>query len=227
MRPRAAFIAGVIASMILGACSTTATTSSTTIGSTTTSIPTVTSTTVATTSTTADALTTTSAAATTTTVADDDVYEAKPTLGPPEALPGSDGASGSGCAPGPGPLPDGVWFGFAVDADASSVTFDLACFFYGDAANEAAEEDGFDEIPVPNDYWIRNEVHTTRVVPFDDEAVVHTLGADIEDEPFETVSVEDWLGLKKRFIMCPGDSCLVWLYVNGDHITELVEQYTP
>jgi hypothetical protein len=39
---------------------------------------------------------------------------------------------GSGCSPGPGPLPDGVWFGF-VHADpahpASSVQFDLACYY--------------------------------------------------------------------------------------------------
>lgn len=42
------------------------------------------------------------------------------------ALAGSDGMLGSGCVPGEGPLPDGIWFGWA-DKDGTGITFDLAC----------------------------------------------------------------------------------------------------
>lgn len=147
-----------------------------------------------------------------------------PTLVPPQPLPGSDGAAGSGCNPSPGPLPDGAWFGMIISANPDSVEFDLACFFFGDNANEAAAEDGVEEIPVPNDYYIRNRLPNLRTLPVASDAVVHTLGASIED--FETVGWEQW-PVSPSFLQCPGESCLTWIYVNGGLVTEVVEQYTP
>lgn len=153
-------------------------------------------------------------------------FEASEDLLPPSALPGSDEAAGSGCSPGEGPLPDGIWFGMARAGDATTVQFDLACFFVGEAANAAAAEDGVDEIPVPNDYYIRNENPTTRMAPVGAEAVVHSLGASIDDG-YERISWSEWLTAREGFMTCPGDSCLVWLFVNGGAVTEVVEQYTP
>jgi hypothetical protein len=114
----------------------------------------------------------------------------------------------------------------AEEASADQVMFDLACFFFGDAANEAAEEDGVEEIPVPNDYYIRNQVDTLRSVPIADTAVVHTLGTAIEDG-FESVPYTQWIEQEGGYVPCPGEFCLVWLYVNSGEVTEIVEQYTP
>jgi hypothetical protein len=51
------------------------------------------------------------------------------TIGP---LPGSQGMLGSGCTPGSDRLPDGAWFGWVVDVEASEMTFDLACLQPGE-----------------------------------------------------------------------------------------------
>jgi hypothetical protein len=153
-------------------------------------------------------------------------YRASPTVVPPDPLPGSDDAAGSGCTPGPGTLPDGVWFAMAEEITADGISFDLACFFFGDAANAAAAEDGVEEIPVPNDYYIRNQVDTLRSMPVPATAVVHTLGVSIDDG-FETITYSTWAEQEDGFLICPGQSCLVWLYVNGGRVTEIVEQYIP
>lgn len=54
-------------------------------------------------------------------------------------------------------LEDGEHFGFIQDVLPlpGTMVFDLAYFFTGDEANEEAAEDGL-EVPVPNDYYIRN-----------------------------------------------------------------------
>jgi hypothetical protein len=153
-------------------------------------------------------------------------YRADPDLAPPDALPGSADAAGSGCAPGVGALPDGVWFGMAEEFTSEGIRFDLACFFFGDAANEAAAEDEVEEIPVPNDYYIRNQVDNLRPVPVPATAMVQTLGTSIDDG-FETITFSTWGEQEDGILTCPGESCLVWLYVNGGKVTEIVEQYTP
>ncbi|RMH86193.1 MAG: hypothetical protein D6683_00900, partial [Actinomyces sp.] len=73
-------------------------------------------------------------------------------------------AEGSGCTPGTDTLPDGEWFGYVTDTAPDAVTFDLACWFTGDAAALAAAEDG-EESPPPNDYYIRNRSSRLRTVP--------------------------------------------------------------
>ena len=122
----------------------------------------------------ASSSTTTAAPATTTTVA----TPATPTTTITPVVPTApftipvptDGvsANGTGCAPPPGDtLPDGIWFGNlqSVDVGASTVSLDLNCFFSGDAANHAAAADGETEIPVPDDYYIRNKVKKIYVLP--------------------------------------------------------------
>lgn len=140
-----------------------------------------------------------------------------------EALPGSADAHGSGCSPGAGPLSDGIWFGSVIAADEASVEFDLACFFVGEAANEAAAEDGVEEIPVPNDYYIRNRVSELRTISVHPGAVAYSLKGAVE---YEQVAWGDW-PTGESFLTCPGESCIVWLYVNDGSVSEMVEQYTP
>ena len=114
-------------------------------GDTTTTSPP--SSTLATTTTTESATTTTAAITTTTSATT--TTQATTTTVDTNAL-----ASGSGCTPGAGDLPDGEWFGL-VDASPTDIDFDLACWFTGDAAVLASAEDG-EESPPPNDYYVRN-----------------------------------------------------------------------
>jgi hypothetical protein len=71
-------------------------------------------------------------------------------------------AEGSGCAP-PSmtSLPDGIWFGIAVeiDPDADTIGLDLACLRFATSVDGRPTEDG---------YWVRNEspnVYLLRTVP--------------------------------------------------------------
>lgn len=130
-------------------------------------------------------------------------------------------ASGSGCTPGPGALPDGRWFGTIVDADGDTVEFDLACWFSGDAAVLASAEDG-EESPPPNDYHIRNVNPTVRDVPVGASAAVRWLenpgSADLTD-----ITYADWLASRLDRFFQPN----AWLEVKGGEITLVEEQYQP
>ena len=144
----------------------------------------------------------------------------------PEPFAGSDGANGSGCAPGIDGLPDGAWFGVMRSVDADSIGFDLACWFGGEAANEAAAEDGETEIPLPNDYYIRNDSDALRDVPVAGDAIAFRL----TDDPatFDRLEWPAWVAdPTSGFLMCPGEFCLVWIYINDGELTELVTQYVP
>lgn len=196
-----------------------ATSTSTTVAPSTTETPTTSSTT-----TTVVATTTTAAAPTTT--APSIVYapDLPVTQYPPGPLPGSNEASGSGCSPGAGPLPNGVWFGLAHQIEPDHIAFDLACFYFGDIAYTEGALDGEE---VNNDYYIRNANPALRDVPLVDPTV-WTLGAFSGggDEPF-AIDYINWPLPGNNFVQCPSDWCTVWLYVNEGLITEVVEQYLP
>lgn len=85
--------------------------------------------------------TTTSTTVTTTTAAAVRWSVAEFGSNPTEAL-GSSAALGSGCSPGTGGLPDGVWFGWLDGLDGDTIEFDLACLWPGRlepaASNDAA-----------------------------------------------------------------------------------------
>ncbi len=193
--------------------SPTTTAVATTVATTTTTVaPT---TTAATPTTTAPPTTTT--AATTTTTGGPYVV-GTPELYPGAPLPGSGGAGGSGCSPGAGPLPDGIWFGFVRAIGAASVEFDLACLYVGDIAYIKGAEDG---VEVDNDWYIRNVNPTLRTVPVAAGATVYELDAGYVE--FLTVPFPDWpvdpAGLSSW------DS--FWIYVNGGEATEILEQFFP
>jgi hypothetical protein len=218
----------VAAALLIAACggnagdsttTTTAPTATTTVSTAVTTAPPTTiapATTVAPTTTTA----TTSTAAPTTTV----VYAVGALeLVPPEALAGSDGAAGSGCAPGAGSLPAGIWFGFLVERDGSTVGFDLACFYFGDIAWEKAAEEGQ---TAENDYWIVNDNPTLRDVPVAADATIWTITGDAT-QGLQPLDFASWTGAESTYTSCPGTACVMWLYVNAGEATEIAEQFLP
>lgn len=144
-------------------------------------------------------------------------------LTPPDPLPGSGGASGSGCAPGSDDLPDGVWFVLMVEDLENSVRADLACFWFGEIAYEVGEAAGEE---VANDFFISNESDRIRTVPVSPEAIVWTLAGDTTEGHTE-IPYEDWPNEESTYVDCPGDFCTVWLYVNDGLVTDIVEQYIP
>jgi hypothetical protein len=140
----------------------------------------------------------------------------------PDVLGGPLDAHGSGCAPGPGPLPDGIWFGFPTAWTTSSMDFDLACFYSGDAATAQATARG-EESPPPNDYIITNDNPTLRNVPVAAGATGYRLDNNIATVP---VPFADFIADQGEFQNC-FQFCLMWLYVNGGAVTEIVSQYVP
>ena len=191
----------------------------TTTAATTTTTAAIT-TTAATTTTTAAPTTTTTAATTTTSAGPYEV--GVPDIYPLVALPGSGGAAGSGCSPGAGPLPDGVWFGYVVAKSAADIDFDLACFYFGDIAYTEGAADGEE---VNNDYYVRNVNPTLRTIPVAPSVMVYEI--DAGSIGFLNVPFSGWPVDPSAYISCPSSSCNVWLFVNGGNVTEILEQYTP
>lgn len=135
------------------------------------------------------------------------------------------GAEGSGCAPGDGPsgyaLPDGEWYGLVVDATDTEIEFDLACWFTGEAAVAAAEEDGA-ESPPPNDYYVRNRNERTRDLPLAPDATVtfyRTGGPDSAEES----DVNAWLDLLDE----RGTQFGIWVEVGSGEVVSVEEQWVP
>ncbi len=172
--------------------------------------------------TTTAATTTTKTQLTTTTTSGGPYVVGTPELYPLTPLRESDGAGGSGCAPGAGPLPDGVWFGNVGAIGAASVDFDLACFYFGDIAYTEGAEDGEE---VNNDYYIRDLNPALRTVRVAMGATVYEI--DPGSVGFLTVPFPDWPVDPAGYIACPSNWCGVWLFVNGGQVTEILEQYLP
>jgi hypothetical protein len=168
---------------------------------------------------------TTAAAPSSTTTMAPPVYAVDiPTLAPPAPMTGSEGASGSGCPAGGGPPDDGVWYGLVTASTDSSVTFEFACLYFGDAAWEEAAKDGTE---APNDVYIRS---TDRIseVPVREGATAYTIVSPVNAElRIDAIPFSDWPQEPSGYIPCPGESCSVWLYVNDGSVTELLEQYLP
>jgi len=66
------------------------------------------------------------------------------------------------------------------------MSFDLACWFTGTAAADAALE-ARDESPPPNDYYIRNDTDRVRAMPVDPLAEVAWLSEAGNAETLEIV----------------------------------------
>jgi hypothetical protein len=192
---------------------------STTSPPTTTQAPVTTTTPMTTTSPTTTAATTTTSPATTTTAAPS-TTAAPTTTSAPDT---NSLADGSGCTPGtPDSLPDGEWFGYVDDATSSSLDFDLACWFTGDAAVLASAEDG-EESPPPNDYYVRNVNPALRTLAVAADAEVAWLPNPADPSTEATAAYVDWLSARTGRAFQPG----VWLTIAGGAIEQIREQYVP
>ena len=188
-----------VVALVAVACGSDDATTSTTAASTTTSVPTTT----APTSTTSP---NTTASSTSTTAPDTNSF-----------------AEGSGCSPGTtGSLPDGEWFGYVAAATTGELEFDLACWFAGDAAADAAAEDGA-ESPPPNDYYVRNLNDMLRTLDVAGNAGVRWLPNAGDPSTAELVTYPDWLTGRAERDYQPG----VWLVIEDGAITDIQEQYVP
>lgn len=113
----------------------------------------------------------------------------------------------------------------AADADASTITIDVVQWFTGDAASEAAEEDGAPEVPPPNDYWIRNEnpLLRTLAVAADASITTNTLTAEESGSSTENVSID----LEKLASFPDIEHALFWITVDDGVVTKIHEQFLP
>lgn len=142
-------------------------------------------------------------------------------------LPGSEGAGGSGCAPGSTGLPDGIWFGLVIAKADTSITFDLACFLFGPIAVEEGADDGIVVDPI-GEVYIRNSNPTVRTITVDPSVSVYEYLEDLTDTtevPFNPVPIADWPEDPTFSQPCPGKFCGVWLFVNDGAVTEMLEQF--
>ncbi len=141
---------------------------------------------------------------------------------PPTTAPAPDGPLGSGCSPGDGAtLPEGEWFGFVLATSAGGIEFDLACWFTGQAAIDAAAEDG-EESPPPNDYFVRNQNTQTRSLAVSPDVLVlwYPTGDPTSEEE---VSFPEWVeGVAGR-----GFQFGVWLDVIDGEVLGIREQWVP
>jgi hypothetical protein len=128
------------------------------------------------------------------------------------------GAQGSGCAPGAGKLPDGVWFGYMKSWSTSQIAFDLACWYSGAAGEAQAAAHGEE---FTDDYFVTNDSTTVRLV---------TVAGDI---PAKKAAWDDGIFTLSQVIADPAGSeptnspYPTWIFVNGGVVTELEVQFVP
>lgn len=127
---------------------------------------------------------------------------------------------GSGCSPQGDTLPDGTWFGLISEATPEAIEFDLACWFVGEDAEQAAAEDGFG--PVYNDYYVRNASDRLRTVPAAEGAEVAFHREGIPDQVEKVTLAEYIAAVEER-----GYVFGVWLTVEDGKVTQVREQWVP
>jgi hypothetical protein len=155
-----------------------------------------------------------------------------PTTQPSTASPSLEPTPSESGSPSPSPTPepvieDGRHFVFVKKASDGSMTFDLAEFYTGDAANEIAGERG-DEVPVPNDVYIVNDNPKLRTVPVADDAKIHVLKWSVCCDVIVTLTYDKFAG----YVAHPtddfhGTSSPYWIRVQGGEIVKIDEQYLP
>ncbi len=214
LAPGLLLVAAACTSPAGGSSDTTQPPPATTAAPTTTATPTTTAAPTTTTTTTTAAPTTTSTTTTTTSTT-------TTTTTTSTAPPTNDRAEGSGCTPGAGPLPDGTWYGIIVDHAADEFDFDLACFFTGEAAIDAAAEDGAE--PPANDIYVRNVNPTLRTIAADSDTPVVWFPNFGDPTTEATTTYAEYVVAISDRGFTPG----VWLEIDGGELTEIREQWVP
>ncbi len=143
----------------------------------------------------------------------------------PHASPSVSATPGSAPA-----LDDGRYFVFVKKLHGTppnaSMTFDLAYFLTGEAANQAAAEHGV-QTPVPNDYYIVNDNPRLRTLPLsptvDTQAIDWTNCCELTSVPYT-----DWAAaVRDSTDALHGAESGYWITVQQGRIAMLEEQYTP
>jgi hypothetical protein len=132
-------------------------------------------------------------------------------------------------------VPDGRHLVFIqqVADDGSTLAVDLAIWFTGEEANAAAAEDGQTEIPVPNDYYIRNADPAIIEVPVGDDVAVTSVWFDYDTDPdlesdpityqeFLSVFAGEATDVQGNLVVSPW-----WVNVAEGVAVALDEQYVP
>ncbi|MDQ6909467.1 MAG: hypothetical protein M3Z84_01585 [Actinomycetota bacterium] len=141
------------------------------------------------------------------------------------------GPSGSGCTPPrAATLPAGWWAGKIKDVNGTAFSFDVVCWFSGQAAIKAGGED--DAGPVEDGYYVRNSDPTLYSEAFASGAAPATCVGDA-NQPF-ACAVGDVLalyGAGKPMGTIGGRQVTafstVWLHVTGETPDYLYMQFTP
>jgi hypothetical protein len=125
-----------------------------------------------------------------------------------------------------GALTNGKHPGYLTTVDVANrtLTVDVVQFFTGDAATNAAREDGAAEVPPPNDYWIRNANPLLRTLPVSGDATitVNTLAGETSGDSAKDVAVT--LQQLAGYHLA---NHLFWVTVDGGTITKIAEQFLP
>jgi hypothetical protein len=126
----------------------------------------------------------------------------------------------SGCTPGTDILPDGKWYGGVRVFDEEGISFDLACLYFGEAAEAAAAEDG--EEPPPNDYYVRNENEQVRMLSVAPDTPVtwYTSGDPNDEETGTFTQWVEWLSTQESYYG-------IFVTVEDGNVTEIAEWWTP
>lgn len=157
-----------------------------------------------------------------------DTASAVPTTSSPSPEPTESGTASPSSSPTPEPvIGDGRHFVFVKRTKGGNMTFDLAEFYTGEAANEIAGERG-DEVPVPNDVYIVNDNPKLRTVPVAADATIRTLRWSQCCDVFVELTYDEFAG----YVAHPtddfhGTSSPYWIRVQGGEIVKVEEQYLP
>jgi len=109
-----------------------------------------------------------------------------------------------------------------VSASQSGIEFDLACWFEGESAVEAAAEDGA-ESPPPNDYYVRDDNPQIRSLPVSSDTEVTWYPNPGDPTSEIVVAYPDWVeGVTAR-----GLGYAAWLDVIDGEVVRIREQWVP
>ncbi len=115
-----------------------------------------------------------------------------------------------------------------VSTHPATMTFDLAYFLTGDAANQAAAARG-DETPVPNDYYIVNDNPLLRTLPISAQVEVRIIDwlncCDLVEGTFSGLASAVAKNHPKGSYL--GRLSQYWITVTNGVIVKIEEQYLP
>jgi hypothetical protein len=112
-----------------------------------------------------------------------------------------------------------------VDPATRQITVDVVQFFTGDDAVKAAEEDNAEEIPPPNDYWIRNASPRLRTFAVAADASITVSALGVAESGSATESIAKTSPELAGFDHL--ERGLFWVTVSGDRVLKIAEQFLP